>query len=110
MGKKITIAEIRNLSRRIAEAYNPDRIILFGSYATGRPSDASDIDLLVVMSFKGKPARKACEIMARVGTTLPVDILVRSPLQVRRRLAWNDFFIADIINNGKTLHEAEASR
>lgn len=110
MGKKITIAEIRNLSRRIAEAYNPDRIILFGSYATGTPTDTSDVDLLVVMPFKGKPARKACEILARVGTRLPVDILVRSPGQVRQRLAWDDFFIADIINKGKTLHEAEAAR
>lgn len=106
MGNKINIADIRKLSRRIAEEYNPDKIILFGSYASGTPTDASDIDLLVVMPFKGKPARKACEIVERVNTTLPVDILVRSPLQVRRRLAWNDFFIADIINKGKTLHEA----
>jgi len=106
LGNKINIADIRKLSRRIAEEYNPDKIILFGSYASGTPTDASDIDLLVVMPFKGKPARKACEIVERVNTTLPVDILVRSPLQVRRRLAWNDFFIADIINKGKTLHEA----
>ncbi|MBI3581058.1 MAG: nucleotidyltransferase domain-containing protein [Nitrospinae bacterium] len=100
------MSEIRKLSRSIAEAYNPDKIILFGSYATGVPTDSSDIDLLVVMSFKGKSARKACEILARVKTTLPVDILVRSPVQLRRRLAWNDYFFADIMDKGKTLHEA----
>lgn len=102
----IKLAEIHTLARRIADEYRPDRIILFGSYATGSATDDSDIDLLVVMPYKGKPARKALEILNWVNTKLPVDLLVRSPVELRRRLAWNDYFLADIVNQGKTLHEA----
>lgn len=101
----VAFAEIRKLSRRIAEEYGPDKIILFGSYASGKATEDSDIDLLVVMPYKGKAARKACEILNRVKTTLPVDLLVRSPAEVRRRLALNDYFMADIVTQGKTLHE-----
>lgn len=101
----VALAEIRKLSRRIVEEYGPEKIILFGSYASGKATEDSDIDLLVVMPYKGKAARKACEILNRVKTTLPVDLLVRSPAEVRRRLALKDYFMADIVTQGKTLHE-----
>ncbi|MBI4829571.1 MAG: nucleotidyltransferase domain-containing protein [Nitrospinae bacterium] len=102
----ITLAEIRKLSRRIAREFNPDRIILFGSYAVGSPTEDSDVDLLVVMPYRGKSVRKACEILNRVSTTLPVDLLVRSPSEMRQRLAWNDYFLTDVVRHGRTLYEA----
>jgi len=96
---------IREFSRRVAEEFRPERIILFGSYARGRPTADSDVDLLVVLPFRGRGARKAIEILSRVEPGFPVDLLVRTPRQIRQRLAWGDFFIREILERGKVLYE-----
>ena len=44
----ISEAQIQAVVARIVEGYQPDRIILFGSYAYGVPHAASDLDLLIV--------------------------------------------------------------
>ena len=46
--------EIRFLSERIVETFHPQRIYLFGSYASGKPTPDSDVDLLVILPFEGK--------------------------------------------------------
>ena len=102
----ITIAKIRALSRRIAAQFNPDRIILFGSRARGRAHADSDVDLLVVMRCNGSGVRKAVEILNRVEPEFAVDLIVRTPQEIRRRLAQQDRFLADIVRRGKVLYEA----
>ena len=99
-------SEIRSLAKRIADIFHPERIILFGSYAGGKPTESSDVDLLVVMNFEGKPARMACEIISRTEPGFPVDIMVRTPEELEKRLSWNDSFLLDITEKGKVLHEA----
>lgn len=103
----VEIEKIRRLSERIAQEFHPERIILFGSYAYGRPTIDSDVDILVVMPFKGKPARKALEIINRVDPRFPIDLLVRTPGEVRRRIADNDFFMREIFERGQILYEAD---
>ena len=63
------------------------------------------MDLLVVMPFKGKGARKSVEILNRVEPDFPVDVIVRTPRQMRERLADGDFFLRDVVKNGKILYE-----
>ena len=98
--------KIMSLSERIAREFQPERIILFGSYAYGTPSTDSDVDILVVMPFKGKAARKALDILSKVKPGFPIDLLVRTPEQVRERLANNDFFMREIFARGQVLYEA----
>ena len=43
------MSAIRRYARQIAEKFDPDKIILFGSYAYGQPHEWSDVDILVVM-------------------------------------------------------------
>ena len=57
---------IADLSDRIAREFQPDKIILFGSYAHGQPRPDSDVDLLVVLPFEGRGFRKSLEILNRV--------------------------------------------
>lgn len=102
----ITNARIQALTRRIAAHFKPERIILFGSRATGRARGDSDVDLLVVMRYRGRGARKAAEILNRVEPDFAVDLLVRSPEQLRRRLAQRDAFLAEVVRRGKVLYEA----
>jgi uncharacterized protein len=102
----IMMEQIESLGKRIAHEFQPDRIILFGSYAYGRPTEDSDVDLLVILPFVGKPVRKAIEIRSKVNPRIPVELVVRTPEQVAERIANNDWFMQEIVEKGRVLYEA----
>jgi len=102
-------SEIAGLVERIAREFRPERIILFGSYASGQPRRDSDVDLMVIMPFKGSALRKAAEILDKIAPRMALDLLVSTPRQFRQRLTWNDFFVQDIAEHGKVLYEARRS-
>ncbi|HJS18165.1 MAG TPA: nucleotidyltransferase domain-containing protein [Anaerolineales bacterium] len=60
--KKVSRSQIHKYADRIARQFHPHKIILFGSYAYGKPTEDSDVDLLVIMPFKGRNPEKATEI------------------------------------------------
>jgi predicted nucleotidyltransferase len=97
---------IRAFVKRVADEFHPKRVILFGSYAYGRPTPDSDVDLLVVMPHDGPAAVQAAEIRKRVRAGFPMDLVVRSPEEIDRRLAMDDFFIREVIERGKPLYES----
>ncbi len=99
-------AYIRDVCRRIAEEFKPEKIILFGSYAYGKPTPDSDVDLLVVMPFEGGYFHQAQKITERLNLALPMDLLVRTPEQVQYRLEIGDSFMREIIERGKVMYEA----
>ncbi|AMR28169.1 hypothetical protein A0257_14460 [Hymenobacter psoromatis] len=80
----ITEEQIQAVVRRIVEGYAPDRIILFGSYAYGEPTEHSDLDLLVVKSGLGPTRQERALAVRRLvrGAGIPMDILVRTPTEV----------------------------
>jgi predicted nucleotidyltransferase len=102
----IEMKRIRDLTSQIVREFSPQRVILFGSYAYGNPDVDSDVDLLVVLPFKGKPVRKAIEIRNRINAKVPLDLLVRTPDQIEDRIAKNDWFMREIVEKGRTLYEA----
>ncbi len=102
----VEMAKIRLLSQRIAREFRPERIILFGSYAYGTPNDDSDVDLLVILPFDGKPTRKALEILNKTQPRISLDLLVRTPEQVKERLDNQDWFISEILEKGIILYES----
>jgi predicted nucleotidyltransferase len=101
----ISMQEIQDYALRIAEQFQPERIILFGSYAQGNPTPDSDVDLLVVMPFEGKQFYKSVEIMNRVHSSFPVDILTRRPEDTRRRYELGDPLIREALDKGRILYE-----
>lgn len=107
--KRTTTREIKQLCEKIAIEFNPEKIILFGSHAYGKPQWDSDVDLLVIMPFKGTHTRKAIEILDRLNPARALDLLVRTPRQVEKRLAMGDFFMREIIERGKVMYEAPHS-
>jgi len=104
-GAKIPMREIRAFAKRVAAEFHPQRIILFGSYARGEATPDSDVDLLVIMPFRGKDYMQASKIRMRVDVTFPMDLLCRRPATVRKRLAMGDFFIREILEQGRLLYE-----
>ena len=92
----------------IAREFKPRRIVVFGSYAYGRPTVDSDVDVMVVMPFSKKcRTRPSLAIRRRIAAGFPVDILVREPSEIARRLRSGDSFITDVITRGKVMYEAE---
>jgi predicted nucleotidyltransferase len=98
---------ILDVSERIAHQFAPHRIILFGSYAYGTPDEGSDVDLLVVLPFEGKPYRKAAEIAASVHAGFPLDILARRPDDVERRYREADPLVREALDRGRVLYERQ---
>ena len=104
------LKQIRLVCGAIAREFHPEKIVLFGSYASGQPRLDSDVDLLVVMAFQGSPFRQAAVILGHVVRTvgvLPMDLLVRTPEQVRERLQMGDRFMREILERGKVMYEAD---
>jgi predicted nucleotidyltransferase len=101
-----TLEQIEELGRDIGREFYPHRVMLFGSYAYGEPSADSDVDILVIMPHEGKGWRVASEIRGRLRPRFPLDLLVRTPEELRRRLALGDCFLKEIMLKGKVLYEA----
>lgn len=106
--KPIAREEILKAAQSIAQAVRPEKIILFGSYAYGKPTEDSDVDFLIV-----HPARtrsKRMEIALKASWALeprpfPVDLLVRSADKIRERVKMGDFFLQEISRRGQVVYE-----
>lgn len=101
----VAINEIQELTRRIAEEFHPDKIILFGSHAYGVPKENSDIDLLVIMPFEGHPFDKSMEILDKLDLDFSVDVIVRDPSDAAKRYNEHDPLVRDAFDRGRVLHE-----
>ena len=109
VGVRVSRNDIDAIAARIGAEFLPDRVILFGSYAYGTPSPSSDVDLLVIMEHKGRGMSQALEIVRRVESRIPIDLVVRTPREIRQRLAWNDFFLKEVMQRGQVLYESTHS-
>lgn len=101
----ILLENVLKLAERIAELFDPEKIILFGSYAYGTPREDSDIDLLVIMNTDSRPVRKAIEICRALQYDFPMDLLVRTPEDIERRYKGCDPLICYALDKGKVLYE-----
>lgn len=102
MDKTLTSLLVRNLKK-----YKPEKIILFGSHAWGKPTKDSDIDLLIVKKTKENIYRRIPTALSYLNdiNNIAFDVLVMTPKEVENRLKLGDFFIRDIIKKGKFLYE-----
>jgi uncharacterized protein len=97
---------IRRYVNEIVREFHPERVILFGSHADGTPRKDSDVDLLIVMPHTVPAVEQAARIRRKLPAGFPLDLIVRSPRMVRKRLQMGDDFLRGILEHGKVLHEA----
>jgi predicted nucleotidyltransferase len=102
-------AAIRRYAWQVVERFHPDKVILFGSHAYGRPHEGSDVDLLVIM-----PVRSMSEAAARMRWHVPapfaMGLLVRTPEFLAKRLVLGDWFVREILDRGVVLYDAADAR
>jgi len=97
---EINISNIKKMIEIIKDKFNPQMIILFGSYAYGEPEKSSDIDLLIIMDTEISVKEQAFLIRREIKGSIPVDIIVRTASQVKERIEAGDFFIKKIMQKG----------
>lgn len=104
-------SDIKAYVRQLAQEFNPERVILFGSCARGRPTEDSDVDLLVIMNHgKRKNIEQAIDIDRRIDYSFPLDLLVRTPAEIKRRIVLGDVFLLSILKQGKIMYERRRQR
>ena len=105
--RPVSIQKIRSVALQIGRRFKPKKVILFGSYAYGRPHADSDVDLFIIAKSRQRPAARATAVLKTLHPRpFPVDVLVRTPREVRHRMALGDGFIEEIMKHGKVLYEA----
>ena len=101
-----TQQKIKKVTEKIVKEYNPEKIILFGSHAWGKPHPDSDVDLFIVKKSKKRQIDRMRELrMKLIGNNFPpMDLLIYTPGELSRRLAIGDFFVREIIEKGQVLY------
>jgi predicted nucleotidyltransferase len=103
---RVPLWAIRRVVNQIVERFGPERIILFGSHAYGRPRENSDVDLLVVMETDRTPLQQAMKIVRDLDRGFyGLDLIVRTPHELQRRIGLGDFFLREITSKGRVLYE-----
>ena len=101
-----TTITINQMANRITKRFNPEKIVLFGSYARGTADNNSDADLLVVMPVHGSRRKQATAIdKALLGIDLPADIIVASPSDVQKARNRIGSVMYQALQEGQVLYE-----
>jgi predicted nucleotidyltransferase len=102
----VTKGILNEIVRRIVSGVRPEKIILFGSYGYGSPTNDSDVDLLIIMETSDRPADRYLAVSRLIRPRpFPLDILVKTPAEITQALEKGDFFIREIVTKGQTLYE-----
>jgi uncharacterized protein len=97
--------KIQKVADKIVQDFQPEKIILFGSWAWGEPNEASDVDLFVVKETENtrKTAMKIDASILR--RPFPIDFIVYTSNQLEKELSLEEPFITKVSKRGKVLYE-----
>lgn len=98
---------IRDIVAKVVADYQPQKVILFGSYAYGRPDEDSDIDMLIVKDTQERPLDRRIRV-SRLAfdwkRDIPFEPLVLTSDELARRLEMGDDFFSEIVDRGEVLY------
>ena len=110
--KKEVKTIVSEIVEKLKREYKPLKIILFGSYAYGNPTEDSDIDLLILKNTDERRVDRFVQVKRIIynpNCKIPVSPLVYSPEELEERLRIGDDFIKEIIQKGTILYEGAGS-
>ena len=95
--------KIADIVTKIVSGYNPDKIILFGSYATGKPTEDSDLDLMVIKATDLPRPQRTVQVRKMLyGALVPIDLIVYTPQEIAESKDNIFSFVSEVLNTGKT--------
>lgn len=98
--------KINEVVTKIATRFNPDKIILFGSYANGTPNEDSDLDLLIVQDSDLPMQKRGLDIrLSLIGSMIPIDLLIYTRSEFDQEKNKRFSFLNTAIKNSKILYE-----
>jgi predicted nucleotidyltransferase len=100
----VTREALQAFTQRLVKHFAPEQVILFGSQARGEARWDSDADILVVMSFEGRPQDSEKTMRNTCEPAFPLDLHLRRPQEIAPRYRWGDPFIREALNHGVMLH------
>lgn len=101
---------IDRLVKKIAAEFDPEKIILFGSYAWGEPRFANDVDLFIIKDTSQQRLERGKAVERIImGAGIPVDALIYTPNELQKRLMLDDAFIKRVISRGKVMYERKTN-
>ena len=106
-GQKEIQKVINDIVEKLVAEYDPQKVVLFGSYAYGSPRSDSDIDLLIIKNTSERFIDRWTTvrgILSDPGRTAPLETLVLTPDEVSRRLSIGDQFLREIMEKGEVLY------
>jgi predicted nucleotidyltransferase len=104
-----TRAQLDKIVKQVVADYQPEKIILFGSYAYGKPSADSDLDLLIIKKTAERFIDRWTNVRKIVSDperSIPFEPLILTPRELEERLARGDQFIEEIMTKGVVLYSA----
>ena len=96
--------EVKKIIDQIIKGYRPEKIILFGSFASGKPKENSDVDLVVIKKTKERFTARLLKIAGMIKSSLGTDILVYTPEEWNAALQEGNYFIKEIARTGKLVY------
>ncbi len=98
--------KLPEITRRIVETSDPEKIILFGSYARDSSHSGNDLDLLIILSRVAHQRQESIRIRRALrGLLMPVDILIATTEQIRRLGDTPGLIYRSALRDGKVLYE-----
>ena len=94
---------IKAIAKRLKEQYGAKEVILFGSYAKGKATDDSDIDLLVISDSKERFFERQATVrrlLRDLKKRISVSPIVLTPEEIEERKRHGDQFINEILETG----------
>lgn len=99
---------LKDLVERILKVTQPEKIILFGSYARGEATEESDIDILIIQNSDLPRYKRSTQVrLALKGLFPSKDIIIYTPEEVKKWQSASTSFIACALRDGRVLYERQ---
>lgn len=99
--------ELNTISRQLIKNYQPQKIILFGSFANGNPRSNSDLDLAIIKDTDKRFVDRLKDVASIIKSPVGTDVLIYTPQEWIELQKKGDYFVKEIINTGKIIYEKQ---
>lgn len=102
--RKLLEVELNRYLTLLVEQYRPQKVLLFGSLASGKTGEWSDLDLVIIKETDKRFLDRTKEVMQLLRPRVGVDILVYTPAEYERLSRERAFVRDEIAGKGKVLY------